>query len=387
MTPPTPARLLIVDDEPVLMQALCETLGDEGYATTGCTSAASALEALHGGSFDLLLADLSMPGMDGIELVRRALRIDPQLAVVIMTGEGSIATAVEAMRTGVHDYILKPFKMRAILPALQRSLDMRRLRMENTELAQRLREHAAELEITNQELDAFTRSASHDLRSPLAGVQGLVGLMLSQHAAQLPPQAARWLQKIDQEVKRTIRLMDDLLRLSRLGRQALELQEVNVAHMVAEVVDELRQREPDRRIDVRIGPLLPARADPGLLRQVFVNLLSNAFKFTRTRETALVEVGSHAEEDTGVYFVRDNGVGFDMAQAGMLFHAFQRLHRPEDFEGTGVGLTIVQRIIQRHGGRLRVQAAPGEGALFEFTLPRAGTEGAAMAAGDSGVAG
>ena len=370
MTNAPRARLLIVDDEAALRQALCDTLADEGYDTTGCDSAASALEALHGSSFDLLLADVSMPGMDGIELARRAMRIDPQLAAVIMTGEGSITTAVEALRTGVHDYILKPFKMGAILPALQRSLDMRRLRIENARLAQRLREHAAELEVTNQELDAFTRSASHDLRSPLAGVQSLLHLLLSQHGQQLPPQAARWLQKIDQEVKGTLRLMDDLLRLSRLGRQALELQDVDVAAMVAEVVDELRQRNPDRQVTVRVGPLYGTRADPGLLRQVFVNLLSNAFKFTRTRADATIEVGSRLESGEAVYFVRDNGVGFDMAQAGMLFHAFQRLHRPEEFEGTGVGLTIVQRIIQRHGGRLHAEAAPEQGARFEFSLPR-----------------
>lgn len=368
MTQTPTARLLIVDDESAQMQALCETLQDQGYATTGYLTAQSALRALQPGDFDLLLADLAMPGMDGITLLREALQIDPQLVGIIMTGEGTISTAVEAMRSGAHDYILKPFKMGAILPALERGLALRRLRVENALLEQQLREHAAELEATNQELDAFTRSASHDLRSPLAGVQGLTTLLLGQYGQHLPLQAVHWLHQIESEMRRMVQLIDDLLRLSRLGRQALDLQQVDVQALVAQTVGELQQRDPARQIDIRLEDLPSTLADPGLLRQVFINLLSNAFKFTRGRAHATVDIGCQRRGGEDVYFVRDNGAGFDMTRADKLFHAFQRLHRPDDFEGSGVGLSIVQRIVQRHGGRIWAQSAPDQGASFEFTL-------------------
>ncbi|HSW08379.1 sensor histidine kinase [Aquabacterium sp.] len=368
MTQDAQARLLIVDDEAAQMRALCETLQDQGYQTCGFTDARAALTALHQQGADLLLADLAMPEMDGITLLREALRIDPQLVGVIMTGEGTISTAVEAMRSGAHDYILKPFRMSAILPVLQRALAMRSLRVENARLAQRLHEHALELEASNRELDAFTRSASHDLRSPLNGLLGLSTLLSRRFSAQLPEQAGRWLRQIESEARRMSRLLDDLMRLSRLGRQALELQAVAVDALVRGVVDELRLREPQRRIDVRIEPLPQATADAALLRQVFVNLLSNAFKFTRDSTPAEVVIGCDHEGGEAVFRVRDNGAGFDMARADKLFSAFERLHRPEDFEGSGVGLSIVQRIVQRHGGRIWAQAAPGEGACFRFTL-------------------
>ena len=178
-------RLLIVDDEAALMRSLCDTLRDHGYETTGTVSALEALEALRTSSFDLLLADLSMPEMDGIALLREALRIDGLLIGVIMTGGGTVGTAVEAMRSGAYDYILKPFKIGAILPVLQRGLAMRTLRAENAELERRLRERATELEVANRELDAFTRSASHDLRAPLANVAGINMLLSARFGSQM----------------------------------------------------------------------------------------------------------------------------------------------------------------------------------------------------------
>jgi len=363
------ARLLIVDDEAALMRSLCDTLGDRGYETTGFISALEALEALRASSFDLLLADLSMPEMDGIALLREALRIDGLLIGVIMTGGGTIGTAVEAMRSGAYDYILKPFKIAAILPVLQRGLAMRALRAENVELERRLRERATELEVANRELDAFTRSASHDLRAPLANVAGINMLLSARFGSQMPAEASRWLLQIDAEVCRLMQLLDDLMRLSRLGRQALDLQPVDVTALVHDVVEELRRREPERPLEVRVDPMPIASADEGLLRQVFINLLSNAFKFTRGCEQATVQVGCDTTEDgVAEYCVRDNGAGFDMAHAGKLFAAFQRLHERSQFEGSGVGLSIVRSIVQRHGGEVSVEAAPGHGACFRFTL-------------------
>jgi signal transduction histidine kinase len=368
MTDNRPARLLIVDDETALMRSLCDVLRDRGYETTGFASAQEALEAVRRSSFDLLLADLTMPEMDGITLLREALHIDDLLVGVIMTGEGTIGTAVEAMRSGAYDYILKPFKMGAILPVLQRGLAMRALRAENAELERRLRERAAELESANRELDAFTRSASHDLRAPLANVASVSALLSTRYGSQMPAQASRWVQQIDGEARRMMQLLDDLMRLSRLGRQALDLQPVDVAALVHDVVDELRRREPTRSLQVLIDPLPAANADAALLRQVFINLLSNAFKFTRDTQQAAIHVGCVMQDGEAAYFVRDNGAGFDMAHAGKLFDAFQRLHQQAQFEGSGVGLSIVRSIVQRHGGQISVEAAPGRGACFRFTL-------------------
>lgn len=370
MTGDTSARLLVVDDEPAQMKALCDTLEDNGYQVVGRSNGEDALATLRQGSFDLLLADLMMPGMNGIELLRTALAIDPMLVGIIMTGEGTIITAVEAMQSGALDYILKPFKLSAILPVINRGLAMHRLRLENAALQARLREHAEELEATNRELDAFTRSASHDLRTPLNAIVGFSGLLTATAGPALPVEQRGWLAHIERSALRMCELIDALMRLSHLGRQALSLGRVDVAALVAGVADDLRSELPQHSASLQIGELPETTADASLLRQVFINLLSNAFKFTRNTERPTIEVGSELQGEERVFFVRDNGPGFDIALAEHVFDAFHRLHGAEAYEGHGVGLSIVERIVQRHGGRIWATAAPGQGATFFFTLAR-----------------
>jgi len=361
-------RLLIVDDETAQMQALCDTLEDHGYDTVGCPNGEAALIALQRSPFDLLLADLMMPGMSGIALLREALAIDPTLVGIIMTGEGTISTAVDAMQSGALDYILKPFKVSAILPVLGRGLTVRRLQLENAALERRVQEHVVELEAANRELDAFTRSASHDLRAPLNIIMGFSSLLVKDLSSQLPPEQRDWLSHIERSAQRMNQLIDALMRLSRVGRQTLMLQTVDTDSLVRSVVDELRKDESNRHAALKIDQLPEASADASLLRQLFVNLLSNAFKFTRNTEQALIEVGCATEGEERIFFVRDNGAGFDMARAKHLFAPFQRYHRADLFEGSGVGLSIVQRIVQRHNGNIWAQAAPDQGASFFFTL-------------------
>jgi signal transduction histidine kinase len=370
VTEATKARLLIVDDEAAQMQALCNTLEDNGYETVGCANGEVALATLQRAPFDLLLADLMMPGMDGIALLRAALAIDPTLVGIIMTGEGTISSAVEAMRSGALDYILKPFKLSAILPVLGRGLTVRRLQLENAALGRRVQEHVAQLETTNRELEAFTRSASHDLRAPLNVILGFSALLVKDLGPQIPPEQSNWLVYIERSARRMSELIDALMRLSRVGRQALIMQAVDMAALVRSVVDELHDEQPQRRVMLRIGALPEVTADVSLLRQLFVNLLSNAFKFTRKTEHPVVEVACELRGEEHVYFVRDNGPGFDMARAHRLFDAFQRLHSTAEYEGNGVGLSIAQRIVQRHGGRIWAEAAPGHGATFSFTLAK-----------------
>ncbi|HEX3729768.1 MAG TPA: response regulator [Opitutaceae bacterium] len=366
-----PARLLIVDDEEPHLQALCRTLRDQGFDTTGFVSGREALAALREDRFDLLLTDLMMPEMDGITLLKSALEADPQLTGIIMTGAGSIATAVEAMKVGALDYILKPCKVSSLLPVLSRGLMVRRLRAENAELARRVQERTAELETANRELEAFSYSVSHDLRAPLRHIDGFAHLLLTGHAPALAPEAQRLLNQVIASSRRMGQLIDDLLRLSKSSRQPLSLQPLPLAPLVEEVLAELRRDAGERRIEVRLGPLPDCVGDRALLRQVFVNLLSNAFKFTRQREVAVIEVDSRTEGSEIVCRIKDNGAGFDPRYAERLFGVFQRLHRAEHFEGTGVGLSIVQRIIHRHGGRIWAEAAIDAGAVFHFTLPAA----------------
>jgi two-component system sensor histidine kinase/response regulator len=364
----TAGSLLIVDDEAAHLAALCNTLGSQGYTTVGASSGQDALAALRTHTFDLLLTDLKMPGMDGIALVREALSIDPNLVGVLMTGHGTIATAVEAMQVGALDYILKPFKLSAVLPVLTRALAVRRLRLENARLERNVRERTSELEAANKELDAFAYSVSHDLRAPLRAVNGFASILLREHGAEMSAQVRELVDDISAAGRRMEQLIEDLLRFSRLGRQPVSRMPVQLSTLIEDVLRELEPQHHDRRIDLRVGDLPEVVGDPSLLRQVFANLLSNAFKFTRGRDAATIEVGCKEVDGDRVFFVRDNGVGFDMRYASKLFGVFQRFHTQEQFPGTGVGLSLVQRIIQRHGGRIWAEAEVDKGAIFRFTL-------------------
>ena len=239
----------------------------------------------------------------------------------------------------------------------------------NAELEQRVFERTAQLETANKELEAFSYSVSHDLRAPLRAIDGFSRILLEDYAPQLLPELARYLRIIFESTQQMGRLIDGLLAFSRLSRQPLHKQTIVSAELVRQVLESLSDEQAGRRVEISMGELLPCQGDPLLLKQVWVNLLSNALKFTRQREMARIEIGCQTNADgEQVYFVKDNGVGFDMQYAGKLFGVFQRLHRTEEYEGTGVGLAIVQRIVHRHGGRVWAEAAPGEGATFCFTL-------------------
>ncbi len=384
-------RLLIVDDEEAQMRALCNTLSAEGYLTHGSTSPEAALETLRRERFDLLLTDLMMPGIDGIELVAAAKGIDPDIVGIVMTGHGTIDTAVKAIQAGALDYIQKPFRLKVILPVLKRGLEIRRLRAENTELRQaqatinrlneeleqRVRDRTSELTranqelaVANQDLESFSYSVSHDLRAPLRAVRGFAQIFIEEHGSSIPAEGRPLLDRVVQGGDRMGQLIEDLLAFARFSRQPLVKRPLSFQPIIERLVLDLQSKQ-ERPAQVRMGELPECAGDAALLEQVLVNLLSNAFKFTRQRDPAVIEVGSRREGEEVVYFVRDNGAGFDMKYASKLFGVFQRMHSTEEFEGTGVGLSIVQRVIQRHGGRIWAEAVIDQGATFQFTLAAA----------------
>ncbi len=245
-----------------------------------------------------------------------------------------------------------------------------RIRALNAELEQKVQQRTAQLEASNKELEAFSYSVSHDLRSPLRAIEGFARIMLEEYAPKLDGEGRRLLDVIAGNTRKMGQLIDDLLAFSRLNRQPMASEPVDMNALAGAVFSELKNLEKKRRIEFKLNDLPACRGDRSLLRQVLQNLLANAIKFTRTKSPAHIEFGAQAASGETIYYIKDNGVGFDMKYAHKLFGVFQRLHGSEEFEGTGVGLAIVQRIVLHHGGRIWAEGTVGKGATFYFSLPQ-----------------
>ncbi len=364
------AQLIVVDDERPQLDALCTVLEEEGYAVLGCGTPGEALKALGERDFDVMLSDLNMPEMDGIALIRRSLELQPGLVPVLMTGQGSIPTAVEAMKVGALDYVLKPFRLASIRPVLQRAIEIRRLRVHNRELQEAVARRTQQLEAANRELDSFAARIAHDLRGPLLAVLGFSRIVQELNAGRLAGPSEGYLARVIAAGERGDRMIADLLAFARMGDRPVQQAQVDLDETVRTARLALDVPTPDHPVEWVIAPLPTVRGDASLLEQVFVNLLSNALKYSGKRAKSLIEVGAEPASRGGhTVWVRDNGVGFDPAYADRLFSPFQRLHRTEDFEGNGMGLANVRRIIERHGGTVSAESAPDEGATFRLWFP------------------
>ncbi len=243
------------------------------------------------------------------------------------------------------------------------------VRRHRDELEHLVEQRTAELETAYKELEAFSYSVSHDLRTPLRAIDGFSRLLLQEHGQQLDDEGRRLLRVVREGTAKMSQLIDDILAFSRMGRVEMSMAEVDMQALVQAVFQELVAAAPGREARLAVGPLPPARGDRAMLRQVLANLLGNALKFTRARAPALIQVAGEIEGEQRLYHVKDNGVGFDMRYADKLFGVFQRLHVAGEFEGTGIGLALVKRIVARHGGRVWAEARQGEGATFHFALP------------------
>lgn len=371
---PAAARLLIVDDESAQMRALCDTLGLEGYATHGFSSAKQALAELRPGQFDLLLTDLMMPEMDGITLINAARRIDATLGAIVMTGHGTIDTAVQAMQTGALDYILKPFRLNVILPVLTRALEGQRLRRENAELQEREQRRSEELAAAYQDLESFSYSISHDLRAPLRTIDSFAQVLEDEFSEPLGEEGRRVIGIIRRGSQKMDQLIVGLLEFSRAGRERLDLDRIDMTALARSAAAEVMAAYTGPKPHIDIAELPAVAGDATVMRQVWCNLIGNALKYSAKRPEPRIRVSGRIEDREVIFQVEDNGAGFDMRYADKLFGVFQRLHRMEDFSGTGVGLAIVHRIVARHGGRIWAQGAPDAGACFQFALPITATE-------------
>jgi len=386
-----PKKILAVDDSETYLQALADALRQDSYDVVLARSGEEAIELLNVQLVDCILLDLMMPGFGGLETCR-ILKSTPGLRdipVVMLTAVEDRETMIEGLGAGADDFISKSSDFAVLQARVVAQLRRKQFEDENRQFREQLlqkeveaaearmaREVAEvraalveELEAKNKELDAFSYSVAHDLRAPLRSIDGFSQALLEDYGEVLDDTGQQYLRYVRESAQQMSALIDDLLELSRVTRSELVRGGLDLSSIAQEVGGRLSRRNPGREVKLVIGDGLQAQGDPRLLTVVFENLIGNAWKFSGKRDDPTIEVGRLDEDqEHPTFYVRDNGAGFDMAYAAKLFGVFQRLHSAEEFEGTGIGLATVQRIIHRHGGRVWAEGEIGKGATFFFTL-------------------
>jgi len=359
-------NILLVDNEPGGLLALEAILEPLGQKLITARSGEEALRQLLAHDFALILLDIQMPELDGFQtaaLIRERERSRHTPIIFLTASYESEVQVFRGYAVGAVDYVFKPLRPEILRSKVSVFVELAR----TTEV---VRKQAAQLEAANKDLESFSYSVSHDLRAPLRAIDGYSNILRERCGDKLGDEDNRVLGKIIENTQRMETLIKDLLAFSQLGRRPVSAAEIDMDALAREVIDELRSAPGQRVPECVLKPLPVGWGDRSLIRQVWLNLLSNAIKFTGAREVPSIELGGTSEETRNVYYVKDNGAGFDMRYYDKLFGVFQRLHSAKEFPGTGVGLAIVQRVVAHHGGRAWAEGKPGEGATFYFALPK-----------------
>lgn len=386
MQPDQRVNILLVDDEPANLHALQAVLEPLEQRLITASSGTQALRQVLEHDFAVILLDVQMPDMSGIETAAMIRERERSKTTPIIFLTGAVKTAemmFKGYSAGAVDYLMKPVisgvlrakvevfvELAQVRHSLQQEIAERaRIAGELSKLNMVLEQGNEDLTAANSDLEAFSHSVSHDLRMPLRHIQAYVSMIEESALAKLSADERRRLRGVREAAQRMSQLIDDLLAFSRIGRTAMRKAPVDLSALVRAVIAELQPEIKSRKVEWTLQQLPYVSGDRSLLHQVFLNLLANAVKYTRTRAETSIQVFAVEQDDEIIVGIKDNGVGFDPAYSDKLFGVFQRLHNATEFEGTGVGLANVRRIVQRHGGRTWAESALGEGATFYFSLP------------------
>ena len=365
-------KILIVDDKPENLIALRTVLKDLDIELVEASNGNDALKASLHHRFALALLDIQMPEMDGYELAE-ILREEEKTAQMPFIFISAVYTdnlnVFKGYEKGAFSFITKPFQPEILINKVKFFIEKHKQELSLIELNEELKHKNDELELMNKELESFSYSISHDLRAPLRSINGFSEVLKQDYEKNLDQEGKHILSRIIEGGLKMNSLIDSMLSLSRLGRKELVKQQINMQALVNSVIKELNAEKENNHILWHIKQLLSIKGDPELLRQVYMNLISNAIKYSSKRLTPEIEIGSMTKNNEVVYYVKDNGVGFNMKYQDKLFGVFQRLHGVQEFDGNGVGLAIVKRIVNRHGGTVWAEGEINMGSTFSFTLP------------------
>jgi two-component system NtrC family sensor kinase len=385
-----PKKVLAVDDSETYLQELAGALRGDGYEVVLARSGEEALELLAVQPVECILLDVLMPGIGGQETCRRVKAVPAMrdIPIIMLTALEDRDAMIQGLGAGADDYIAKSSEFEVLRARVLAQIRRKQFEDENRlireqllrreleaaearaaqEMAEARAALAEELEWKNKELEAFSYSVAHDLRAPLRSVDGFSQALLEDYANKLDDEGKQYLRYVRESAQQMGQLIDDLLSLSQVTRGEFQREQVDLTAIARDVAARLQKQHADRQVELVVADGLVAPGDARLVTVAFENLLGNAWKFTGKRAAARIEVGAAGDHGRRTYFVRDNGAGFDMTYASKLFGVFQRLHSTNEFEGTGIGLATVQRVVRRHGGRIWAEGAVGHGATFFFTL-------------------
>lgn len=355
--------VLIVEDSSDSIHLIRTTLEEARYRVLIATSGESAFERLKLNHPDIILLDILLPGINGYEICKR-IKSDERwknIPIIFLSALADPFDKVTGFEVGAVDFLNKPYSTEELLARVKTHLNSYRLQ-------KNFLSYSKELEERIQDLDSFTYTVSHDLRNPIRAMDGYAHLLSMNLPAGHTQEYSYFLEKIHENIKNMDQLIEDLLKFSRMSRKSLEISEIDMSSLVHTVVREVKEAFPGRNTDFYINGIPPAKGDPHLIRQVYINLLSNAMKFTKTKDHPKIYIGYSELDNFGEYYVKDNGIGFDNQFADKIFEVFYKLDKTGFYEGTGVGLAIVKRIINKHNGMIRAQSKAGSGAVFFFTL-------------------